>query len=118
MCALETLARKAARKLHVQVDIRTRIERGSVAATIGATAASTRAELILVGRRGTDGIVDVVIGSTAERVVRQSVRPVLLVRLSARGPYQRPLLAVDRDDAADAAMRDTKAGRTRRRRRR
>jgi nucleotide-binding universal stress UspA family protein len=103
--ALETLARKAARKLPVRVDIRTRIERGSVAATIGTTAASTRADLILVGRRGTDRIVDVIIGSTAERIVRQSVRPVLLVRLSARGPYQRPLLAVDRDNAADAAMR-------------
>jgi nucleotide-binding universal stress UspA family protein len=102
---LEALARKAARDLSVRVDIRTRIERGSIAATVGRTAVSTHAELVMVGRRAATGILSGVIGSTAERVIRHSVRPVLLVRQAARHPYQRPVVAVDRDGAADSAIR-------------
>jgi nucleotide-binding universal stress UspA family protein len=102
---LEILARKVARELPVRVDLRTRVERGSIAATVGRTAVSSHAELVMVGRRASTGILSSVIGSTAERVVRHSARPVLLVRQAARHPYQRPVLAVDRDDAADAAIR-------------
>ncbi|MGE5230629.1 MAG: universal stress protein [Deltaproteobacteria bacterium] len=53
------------------------------------------AELIVLGRHGRRVFRDLVIGSTAQRVVRHSSVPALVVNLEPTGPYRRPLLATD-----------------------
>jgi nucleotide-binding universal stress UspA family protein len=71
----------------------------SPAKEVSAFATRVNAELIVMGR-GSGRMSDVFLGSTAERVIRQAQRPVLVVRLPARKPYCRPALALDLDDAA------------------
>ncbi len=76
-----------------------RVAIGSPAAKICDVAASVGAQLVVMGR-GAGALSDVFLGSTAERVTRQSALPVLVVRLAARGPYRRPALAIELDGAA------------------
>jgi nucleotide-binding universal stress UspA family protein len=78
---------------------------GSAPKEIAACARAAKAELIVMGRGVGGTIRDAFLGSTAERVLRQSKLPVLVVRLPARAPYRRPALAIDFDDAARSAVR-------------
>lgn len=78
---------------------------GAAAREIAASAKATRCELILMGRGGGRRGRDVVLGSTAERVIRQVPRPVLAVRLPARTAYRRPGVALDFDRAASDVLR-------------
>jgi nucleotide-binding universal stress UspA family protein len=71
---------------------------------IAAAARSAKAELIVLGRGGARALRDAFLGSTAERVIRRSQLPVLVVRLPARAPYRRPALALDFDRAAHDAL--------------
>lgn len=52
------------------------------------------ADLVVTGSRGAD-FGHRLVGSVAERVVRMSLRPVLLVRRAPRTPYRRILVPVD-----------------------
>jgi nucleotide-binding universal stress UspA family protein len=81
----------------------TRIRVGNPAAEIASEAALRKPELIVMGRGG-QKVRDFFVGSTAERVIRRSQRPVLVVRRPARDPYQRPLLALDLDRAARSVL--------------
>ena len=54
---------------------------GEPAEIIVQTAAERNCDLIVMGTHGHGGITDVLIGSTAKRVVRQSKIPVLVIRL-------------------------------------
>jgi nucleotide-binding universal stress UspA family protein len=71
----------------------------TAAKEISAFATRLKAELIVMGR-GNGRMSDVFLGSTAERVIRQSQLPVLVVRLPARKPYCRPALALEADRAS------------------
>lgn len=51
------------------------------------------------GRHG--ALRDIVLGATAERVLRRCRLPVLVVRLPVEAAYSRPLLALDTDRAVD-----------------
>lgn len=93
----ESLPRKVAIEALVKV--------GSSAKAIAACARAAKAELVVMGRGGGRAIRDALLGSTAERVLRQSKLPVLIVRLPARAVYRRPAVAVDFDDAARGAVR-------------
>jgi nucleotide-binding universal stress UspA family protein len=73
---------------------------GAAPARIAQEARALKAELIVMGRGKGRTLRDLFIGSTAERVMRQGKRPVLLVRLPPRGAYRRPALALDLDRAA------------------
>jgi nucleotide-binding universal stress UspA family protein len=53
---------------------------GDPAATIAARAESLDAEMVIMGSRGRTGLVRLVLGSTAEKVIRESVRSVLVTR--------------------------------------
>ena len=53
------------------------------------------AELVVVGRHGQRGFKELLIGTTAQRVVRKSDMPVLVVNGEPKGPYRRPLLTTD-----------------------
>ena len=52
-------------------------------------------DIILVGAHGAQFITDLLVGTTAEKVVRKGDRPVLVVNRPARGPYRRVLAATD-----------------------
>ncbi len=53
------------------------------------------ADAICIGRHGRRGVIDLFVGSTATRVLRQTDHPLLLVRESPKGPYERPFIAID-----------------------
>ena len=57
------------------------IKNGAPAEIILQTAKEQNCDLIVMGTHGHGGIADVLIGSTAKRVVRQSTIPVLVIRL-------------------------------------
>ncbi|HKU42828.1 MAG TPA: universal stress protein [Polyangiales bacterium] len=82
-----------------------RVEVGAAAKKIAACAAELKAELIVMGRGGGRAVRETFLGSTAERVVRQSRRPVLVVRLPARKPYRRPALALELHASAHELIR-------------
>ncbi|HEX6106643.1 MAG TPA: universal stress protein [Gemmatimonadales bacterium] len=66
-------------------------------------------DLLILGRHGTRRFRDLLIGSTAERVIRAGHVPVLIVAAPARRPYRRPLLAVDLSPASRAAAAAVKS---------
>ncbi|MBL8919994.1 MAG: universal stress protein [Myxococcaceae bacterium] len=73
---------------------------GNAAREVMKRANTVEADVICIGRHGRRGVIDLFIGSTATRVVRQTEHPVLLVQLPATGPYTRPLFAVDPEHKA------------------
>jgi nucleotide-binding universal stress UspA family protein len=68
---------------------------GNAAQQVMKRANTVEADVICIGRHGRRGVIDLVVGSTATRVLRETDHPVLLVQLPATGPYQHPLFAVD-----------------------
>ncbi|HKP56870.1 MAG TPA: universal stress protein, partial [Polyangiales bacterium] len=77
-------------QIHRKIRIEARVEVGAAAKQIAACAAEAKAELIVMGRGGGRALRETFLGSTAERVLRRTRRPVLVVRLAARKPYSRP----------------------------
>ena len=71
---------------------------------ISALASRMNAELIVMGR-GTGRMSEAFLGSTAERVTRQSRLPVLVIRLPARKAYCRPAIALELDCAGVEVVR-------------
>ena len=59
--------------------LRPRVERGPLPETIGRLAQDQRADLIVVGARGHNPLTGLLLGSTAEHLLRRANRPVLLV---------------------------------------
>lgn len=60
----------------------------------------TGAELVLVGRHGRRALRDLLLGTTAARVVRHGDAPVLVVGGRPSGPYRRPMVGVALEDAS------------------
>lgn len=58
-------------------------------------AMATGADLVVAGARGENSLLDLLLGSTASRLVRLATYPVLLVRKPGDGPYRKILAAVD-----------------------
>lgn len=102
--ALEGIARKLARELPKKVELTTLVKTGTPAVEIARRAQSMKADLLVMGRVGRRPLRELFIGSTAERVIRQARLPVLVVRLPARGPYQRPLFALEDDPTAQEVL--------------
>lgn len=103
--ALSAAAESLGRRLPKGAVIEQAVKAGAPAAEIARSAKAVRAELIVMGRGGGRALRDIFLGSTAERVIRQGQLPVLVVRLPARAPYRRPLLALDVDEAAHHVLR-------------
>ena len=57
--------------------------------------AATDFDLLALGARGNHPLRDFAVGTTAERLLRQTHKPILVVRREAAAPYQRVLVAVD-----------------------
>jgi nucleotide-binding universal stress UspA family protein len=65
--------------------------------------AATRADLLVVGQRRRNPLIELVLGRTAQRLVEACRRPVLVVRQAADGGYRRILVPIDLTPASDAA---------------
>lgn len=68
---------------------------GSVLDEIGREAEVLGAALVVLGARGAGFMRRLVLGSTSERLLRRTRRPLLVVRQTPHEPYRRVLIAVD-----------------------
>lgn len=64
----------------------------------------TKVDLIVLGRHGSGGFAALLLGSTAERVVRSAVAPVLVVGKAPTHGYRHPLAGVDMSAASQRAL--------------
>ncbi|WP_324751097.1 universal stress protein [Sphingomonas sp. LY54] len=76
---------------------------GDAFAAILQAADEVDADLIVVGPHRRQ-LLDMFVGTTAERTIRRSRRPVLMANAVPAGPYRRSLLALDLDTASRAAV--------------
>ncbi len=77
------------------VDVEATLMQGTVVDEISREAERTPADLVVIGARGTGFMRRLVFGSTAERLLRKTARPMLVVKQRAHEPYQRVLVALD-----------------------
>ncbi|MEO8250269.1 MAG: universal stress protein, partial [Burkholderiales bacterium] len=68
---------------------------GAVEGEITREAEQMNADLVVLGSRGAGFLRRFVLGSTAERLLRKSKRPMLVVKQRAHEPYRRVLVALD-----------------------
>lgn len=103
--AVESAIREecAALAPQAQVRVHTATLEGPLHRTLPAWLAEHPADLVVLGAYGESGWRQVLLGSTAERLLRQCRVPVLLVRNEVIGDYARILLATDFSTAADEA---------------
>lgn len=90
---LDDVAGELARTFGIRVETNSRI--GRPHHEIAEHARATSADLVAVGARGENSLLDLLLGSTASRLVRVATYPVLLVRKPADEPYHKVLAAVD-----------------------
>ncbi|BCI54048.1 hypothetical protein NIIDNTM18_33260 [Mycolicibacterium litorale] len=80
------------------------VRQGRAAVEIAAEAADGGSDLVVMGGSGEHGLLQALVGSTAENVVRMSPAPVLVVKRASTDPYRSVLLALDTTpQSADAA---------------
>ena len=68
---------------------------GSALEEIGREAEALDAALVVLGARGAGFMRRLVLGSTSERLLRRTARPLLVVRQTPHEPYRRVLVALD-----------------------
>ncbi|MEM9725396.1 MAG: universal stress protein [Pseudomonadota bacterium] len=86
----------------IEIDIR--VERGDPLTQIHAVAAEIGAELIVLGVHRQRPWMDLLVGSTMERLVRGASQPVLLASDPVNGPYARALCGLDLSPSCLAAL--------------
>lgn len=62
------------------------------------------ADVIVLGKHGRRVIRDLLLGSTAEMVIRAANIPALIVKLKPSGSYCRPVIAIDLEDTARSTI--------------
>jgi nucleotide-binding universal stress UspA family protein len=87
---------------HAATRTTARVEQGDVLPII--VAAAQEAALLVVGAHGWNPLRDLILGSTAERLLGKCRRPILVVRRPARGPYRRVVVAMDFSPQSLAAL--------------
>lgn len=94
--AQQQLDRLAA-ELHTaqHVGAHTALASGSVLDEIGRKADALNASLLVLGARGEGFLRRQVLGTTSERLLRRTTRPMLVVRQPPRAAYRRALVALD-----------------------
>ncbi|MBK9030868.1 MAG: universal stress protein [Myxococcales bacterium] len=104
---LEDVRARAAQLLAARGDDRrlvVALAHGRAVAQIVDRAHHGRAELIVLGRHGAPRLGDVVLGSTAARVIRTGSVSVLVVAAPAIAAYRRPLVAIDGSPSSRLAL--------------
>lgn len=66
---------------------------------------SDRADMVVLGRRSRGDLGGLLVGGTADRLLRTSRRPVLVVRTPVEQTYRRVLVPIDFSASSDAAIR-------------
>ena len=84
-------ALRAARR----IEVRTVHTIGSAVDDVLIEASTLEAWLVVVGARGAGSLRHRILGSTAERLLRRTLRPVLVVRSAPQASYRRVLVALD-----------------------
>jgi nucleotide-binding universal stress UspA family protein len=74
------MARATRWALKMEVDIKKVIKVGHVSDTILSYIEKTKPDFVVMGSKGRSGLMDVLLGSVAQRVASKSVSPVLLVK--------------------------------------
>ena len=97
---LETLAGEI--RARSGVAVHARVVRGEVQPSV--LAASSRAQLLVLGARGLNPLRDMILGTTSERLLGRCRGPVLVTRRPARGAYRRAMVAVDFSAHSAAAL--------------
>lgn len=105
----ELEAQMAAVRARHPVTIDGEVRVGRVLDEILAAADGCDADLLVVGARGASRLRRLALGTTAERLLRRTRRPVLVVRQIVHEPYRRLLLPVDFSPWSDAAVRLARA---------
>ncbi len=90
---LDTLAASLRKDFAIPVVAATRIGRAHT--EIAGYAAAKAAGLVVTGARGENTLLDLLLGSTASRLLRLATCPVLIVRNAKTEPYQSAIAAVD-----------------------
>lgn len=85
------------------IEINASLEVGPAHRQIAHHAAASNADLVVIGASGSSGLVQRLLGSTAQNVVRSSHVPVLVVRLPGDKAYANLVLATDFSEDALAA---------------
>lgn len=78
-----------------RVAVHTHLSTGAALDCIGRQADALDADLLVLGARGSGFLRRLVLGTTAERLLRRTTRPLLVVRQTAHEPYRRALVALD-----------------------
>jgi len=99
---LRALAQQLQAERHVAVQ--PLLAEGTVLDELARQADASQADLLVLGTRGQGLLRRLVLGSTAERLLRRSRRPLLLVRERPHEPYRRVLVALDFSPWSDAAL--------------
>lgn len=76
---MEQSMREAAGRHHAEAHVHVVVEPGEIWRLLTATAAYLRADLVVMGTHGLTGVRRLLLGSTAEQVVRQASCPVVTV---------------------------------------
>ena len=85
-------------------DIDTVLAQGSVLNALVELVETRQIDLMIMGARGAHFVRELLLGSTTERVLRKSRRPMLAVKQRPHTPYRRILAPVDFSDHAAAAI--------------
>lgn len=86
------------------VDAQVSVSAGSVLKQIDRLASSIDANLLVMGAHGSGFVRDLLLGSTTDRVLRKTGRPMLVVRKAPVGSYARVLVPVDFSERSAAAI--------------
>ncbi len=84
--------------------IDTALMQGSALTALAGLAETRQADLLVMGARGTHFMVELLLGSTTERVLSKSRRPLLAVKQKPLSPYRRILAPVDFSAHSAAAV--------------
>lgn len=95
------------------VDCADRIALGEACSGVLGASDDVDPNVIIIGPHRRRILKDVFIGTTAERVIRKSSRPVLMVNGTPTGAYRSVLVAVDMSPSSSAALRVVDAFRLR-----
>lgn len=113
----ETVAREAQQRLAALNDepqhshgivADCRVLSGTPLTAIARHADESAADLLVLGARGEGFLHQLMVGSTASRLLRKTRRPVLVVKQPPHETYRRALVAIDFSPAARAALRQVR----------
>lgn len=102
--AREKLEGQPEQAVEKEIGYNCRVENGKDFVVIIRSARQLDAGLIVIGAHGSHSLRDFFLGTTAEKVVRKSGLPVLVVKNRTLTPYRRLLVPTDFSDAARQAL--------------